>query len=195
MTLLSARGSCPPCRLCNPPFESRVRGCPPSRLPGDSQLAVLPRLAEDLGSVNLRFVTYNIHRVIGVDRRFRPGRIVEILRHHDPDLALLQEVDEGAPLSGRLDLGHEIATAIDSRLGISFHPPRKYHAHQLLNPPPSPAESARSTHSDDRLFRRRIHRRPGSVPSDRPMPRIALGIHILRRQKSTRHETVNRRCS
>ena len=63
--------------------------------------------------MNLRFVTYNIHRAIGVDRRFRPGRIVEILRHHEPDVALLQEVDQGAPRSGRLDLGREIADAVD----------------------------------------------------------------------------------
>ena len=61
----------------------------------------------------LRIVTYNIHRAIGVDRRFRPERIVEILRHHDPDIALLQEVDEGAPRSKGLILGRELAEALD----------------------------------------------------------------------------------
>ena len=71
--------------------------------------------AHDRHPVKLRFVTYNIHRAIGVDRRFRPGRIVEILRHHDPDVALLQEVDQGAPRSNRLDLGREIADAVDYR--------------------------------------------------------------------------------
>jgi endonuclease/exonuclease/phosphatase family metal-dependent hydrolase len=45
----------------------------------------------------LKVLTYNIHRAIGVDRRFRPSRIVEILAHHDADIALLQEVDEGVP--------------------------------------------------------------------------------------------------
>jgi endonuclease/exonuclease/phosphatase family metal-dependent hydrolase len=76
-------------------------------------MAICRAFAQNRRPVKLRFVTYNIHRAIGVDRRFRPGRIVEILRHHDPDVALLQEVDQGAPRSGRLDLGREIAEAVD----------------------------------------------------------------------------------
>lgn len=59
----------------------------------------------------LRVLSYNIHRAIGVDRRFRPQRIVDILRHHDADLVLLQEVDEGAPRSRELDLAKELAEA------------------------------------------------------------------------------------
>ena len=62
--------------------------------------------------MNLRVMTYNIHRAIGVDRRFRPERIVEIVAHHDPDIALLQEVDEGAPRSRELDLARELAEAL-----------------------------------------------------------------------------------
>lgn len=61
--------------------------------------------------MKLRILTYNIHRAIGLDRRFRPERIVEVLRHHQPDIALLQEVDEGVPRSRELDLAHEIAAA------------------------------------------------------------------------------------
>jgi len=59
--------------------------------------------------VRLRVLTYNIHRCIGVDRRFRPERIVEILRHHDADIVLLQEVDDGAPRSREMDLARELA--------------------------------------------------------------------------------------
>ncbi len=59
--------------------------------------------------MQFRVVSYNIHRAIGVDRRFKPERIVRILEHHSPDVALLQEVDEGAPRSRELDLGREIA--------------------------------------------------------------------------------------
>ncbi len=62
--------------------------------------------------MRLKVLTYNIHRAIGVDRRFRPERIIEILSRHDPDVALLQEVDEGAPRSNELDLGQEIADAL-----------------------------------------------------------------------------------
>jgi len=56
-----------------------------------------------------KVLTYNIHRAIGVDRRFRPERIVQILTHHDADVVLLQEVDEGAPRSRELDLARELA--------------------------------------------------------------------------------------
>ena len=60
-----------------------------------------------------RLVTYNMHRAIGVDRRFRLDRVVEILHHHQPDIVLLQEVDIGAPRSLRLDLAWELAHALD----------------------------------------------------------------------------------
>jgi endonuclease/exonuclease/phosphatase family metal-dependent hydrolase len=59
--------------------------------------------------LRLRVLSYNIHRAIGVDRRFRPHRVVRVLEHYDPDIALLQEVDEGVPRSRELDLGREIA--------------------------------------------------------------------------------------
>lgn len=61
--------------------------------------------------MKLRILTYNIHRCIGVDRRFQPERIVEILQHHDADIVLLQEVDEGVPRSRELDLAEELAEA------------------------------------------------------------------------------------
>jgi len=62
--------------------------------------------------VHLRIVTYNIHRAIGVDRLFRPDRIVEIVEHHQPDIVLMQEVDEGAPRSRELDLARELAVKL-----------------------------------------------------------------------------------
>jgi endonuclease/exonuclease/phosphatase family metal-dependent hydrolase len=59
--------------------------------------------------MRLRVLSYNIHRAIGVDRRFLPERIVEVLQVHDADIALLQEVDEGAPRSRELDLARVLA--------------------------------------------------------------------------------------
>jgi endonuclease/exonuclease/phosphatase family metal-dependent hydrolase len=59
--------------------------------------------------MELRIVTYNIHRAIGLDRRFKPERIVEILTKLDADVVLLQEVDEGAPRSRELNLAKELA--------------------------------------------------------------------------------------
>jgi endonuclease/exonuclease/phosphatase family metal-dependent hydrolase len=62
--------------------------------------------------VKLRVLSYNIHRAIGVDRRFRPDRIESIIGYYGPDVALLQEVDEGAPRSRELDLGRELARSL-----------------------------------------------------------------------------------
>ncbi len=62
--------------------------------------------------MKFRLVTYNVHRAIGFDRRFRPDRIVEILAHHNADIVLLQEVDEGVPRSRGMDLAKELAVEL-----------------------------------------------------------------------------------
>jgi len=62
--------------------------------------------------VRLRVLSYNIHRAIGVDRQFRPERIVSIIGYYNPDVAMLQEVDDGAPRSRYLDLARELARAL-----------------------------------------------------------------------------------
>jgi endonuclease/exonuclease/phosphatase family metal-dependent hydrolase len=52
--------------------------------------------------VRFRLLTYNIHKGIGgIDRRYRLERIVESIRHCNPDVVLLQEVDDGVPRSRR----------------------------------------------------------------------------------------------
>jgi endonuclease/exonuclease/phosphatase family metal-dependent hydrolase len=52
--------------------------------------------------MKLRLLTYNIHKGIGgIDRRYDLGRIVETILHYQPDVALLQEVDDGVPRSRR----------------------------------------------------------------------------------------------
>lgn len=63
--------------------------------------------------MKLRILSYNMHRAIGFDRKFAPERIVEILKNHDADIVLLQEVDEGAPRSRELKLAQELAEALD----------------------------------------------------------------------------------
>ncbi len=62
--------------------------------------------------MKFRVLSYNIHRAIGVDRRFRPERIAQIIGHYDADVVLLQEVDEGAPRSRELDLAKELANEL-----------------------------------------------------------------------------------
>ena len=62
-------------------------------------------------------MTYNIHRAIGMDRRFQPERIVRIIDNYHADIVLLQEVDEGAPRSREIDLARDLA----ADLGFPFH--------------------------------------------------------------------------
>jgi endonuclease/exonuclease/phosphatase family metal-dependent hydrolase len=72
--------------------------------------------------MRLRLMTYNIHRAIGLDRRFDPARIAEIIGSHDADVVLLQEVDEGVPRSQELDLARELADALGYRhLAVGYN--------------------------------------------------------------------------
>ena len=40
----------------------------------------------------IRIATYNIHKCVGLDRRFSPERIADVLRELDADIIALQEV-------------------------------------------------------------------------------------------------------
>jgi endonuclease/exonuclease/phosphatase family metal-dependent hydrolase len=50
--------------------------------------------------VKLRVLSYNIHKCIGgVDRRYEPARIVDVIQRQDADVVMLQEVDKNVPRS------------------------------------------------------------------------------------------------
>ncbi len=50
--------------------------------------------------MQVRILTYNIHKGIGgLDRVYSLERVVEVIRHCEPDIVLLQEVDDGVPRS------------------------------------------------------------------------------------------------
>lgn len=56
-----------------------------------------PDRTADETIVHIRVLTYNIHKCLGgIDRRYRPERIRDVIAHYSPDVALLQEVDRGA---------------------------------------------------------------------------------------------------
>lgn len=55
--------------------------CPPTRAAGLAQMTV---------------VSYNIHRAVGTDRRYRPDRIAAVLAELDADIVALQEVESGS---------------------------------------------------------------------------------------------------
>lgn len=65
--------------------------------------------------MHLRVMSYNIHKCIGsVDRKYNPARIIEVIRHYEPNIVLLQEVDKGVPRSN-----HDDQTALlADRLGF-----------------------------------------------------------------------------
>jgi endonuclease/exonuclease/phosphatase family metal-dependent hydrolase len=52
--------------------------------------------------VKLRVLSYNIHKCIGgVDRRYDPQRVADVINQQEADVLLLQEVDHDAPRSNR----------------------------------------------------------------------------------------------
>ena len=76
--------------------------------------------------MRFQIITYNIHKGIGgVDRHYRPERIVETLSHYEPDIVLMQEVDDGVPRSR----GHRQVDWIGDALGLKF---RAYQANVRL---------------------------------------------------------------
>jgi endonuclease/exonuclease/phosphatase family metal-dependent hydrolase len=67
--------------------------------------------------VRLRTLSYNIHKCIGgVDRRYDPDRIVEVIQNLDVDVAMLQEVDGGVARSNR---DHQVELLAE-RLGLRY---------------------------------------------------------------------------
>lgn len=50
--------------------------------------------------MQFRVLSYNIHKGIGgIDRKYKPERIIETIDHYQPDIALLQEVSDGTKRS------------------------------------------------------------------------------------------------
>ncbi len=68
--------------------------------------------------MQFRVASYNIHKGIGgIDRRYRPERIVETLQRYSPDVILMQEVDDQVPRS-RHDRQVEVFAA---ELDMKYH--------------------------------------------------------------------------
>ena len=86
--------------------------------------------------MRFRTITYNIHRAIGVDRRFRLERIIKILAHHKADIVLLQEVDIGVPRSGKKNLAQELARELGYTyfaVGLNVQLRRGYYGNATLS--------------------------------------------------------------
>jgi endonuclease/exonuclease/phosphatase family metal-dependent hydrolase len=67
-----------------------------------------------MSAARLRLMTYNIRHGRGVDGRVDLGRIADVIREHDPDVVLLQEVDHYRFRTGTVDQSDVLAR----RLGM-----------------------------------------------------------------------------
>lgn len=68
----------------------------------------------------LRIVTYNVRRCYGLDGRYAPERIAEILAQSEAQVVALQELDVNRLRSGGVDQAEVIAAAL--RMNLHFHP-------------------------------------------------------------------------
>jgi endonuclease/exonuclease/phosphatase family metal-dependent hydrolase len=65
----------------------------------------------------MRLLTYNIHKGVGSDRRYRLERIIDVIRAQEPDLVCLQEVDRNV----RRSRFHDQPALLAERLGAAAH--------------------------------------------------------------------------
>jgi endonuclease/exonuclease/phosphatase family metal-dependent hydrolase len=65
----------------------------------------------------MRLITYNIHKGIGGrDRKYRLERVVEVLRHEQPDIVCLQEVDRNVKRSHY----HDQPQLLAEQIGMAY---------------------------------------------------------------------------
>lgn len=86
--------------------------------------------------MQFKVVTYNIHRAIGLDRRYQPQRIIKILNDIDADIVLLQEVDSGVPRSQLMDMAKVLSEATDYlyfELGLNVKLPKGHYGNATFS--------------------------------------------------------------
>ncbi|MAM10092.1 MAG: endonuclease [Rhizobiaceae bacterium] len=126
-----------------------------------------PDAAVPVKGDGLKVATYNVHKCVGVDGRFDPDRIFEVIREISPDLIALQEADTRfGERTGLLDLKR-----IEAETG-------------LVAVPVEASARAHGWHGNVLLFRdgavRDIHREklPGLEPRGALVTDIALNNGI-----------------
>ena len=71
--------------------------------------------------MEISVLTYNIHKAIGNDRSYQPGRIIEILEESGADILCLQEVDFQVPRSHNDDLARKLAEAMGMEYDLGLN--------------------------------------------------------------------------
>ena len=95
----------------------------PATSPSSGQTA---REMGSSGSVTIRVVSWNIHKAIGgIDRLYRPERVVALLREINPDIALLQEVSDSMPRSTYHAQAEMLSAALNLRHFV-YAPEHRY---------------------------------------------------------------------
>lgn len=79
--------------------------------------------------MELTFVTYNIHKGIGNDGRYRLDRIAEVLRAINGDVIALQEVDHNAPRSRSEDTARLLAEELGMHYNLGLNVKLKHGAY------------------------------------------------------------------
>jgi len=64
-------------------------------------------------SVNLKIATYNIRHGLGIDNVFNFQRVKDTVKKINPDILILNEVDQGNARSGDLYQAKEIASLMN----------------------------------------------------------------------------------
>jgi endonuclease/exonuclease/phosphatase family metal-dependent hydrolase len=73
-----------------------------------------------MSAPSLRIMTYNVHRCRGLDRRWSPARIAEVIAACEPDIVALQELDVRRARSGHIDQAEVIARHL--AMDVHFFP-------------------------------------------------------------------------
>lgn len=100
----------------------RVVPLSPSPVPPPARFIPPPPRAEPRRPGDIRLLTWNVHKGLGgLDRTYAPWRITEVIRYHDPDVVLMQEVADGVARYGRDRQARSWAAALGYP-HVVFHP-------------------------------------------------------------------------
>ncbi|WP_019139990.1 endonuclease/exonuclease/phosphatase family protein [Noviherbaspirillum massiliense] len=102
----------------------------------DSLIDVAPsplKTALDLNPWPLTVATYNIHGAVGVDRRFSPERVAEVLREMRADVVAMQEVPLGGSKTPNVLAMLEEATGMIGAAGPALKLPHKIYGNAVLS--------------------------------------------------------------
>ena len=86
----------------------------------DTLSAEPPETRRSTDAIDLRLLTYNVHRCLGIDGRYSPDRIARVIAESGADVIALQELDAFRPRSGGVDQAMTIAAQLEMR--VHFHP-------------------------------------------------------------------------